>query len=81
MSYHHFKGVEGDEYGSFEVFEADEATCDTWAENFDEDDDVEFEPGWYWWACFPGCLPDSDFPNGPFASEELAIADALEIGE
>jgi len=34
-----------------------------------------YEPGWYWWACFPGCLPDSD-PIGPFASEELAIADA-----
>lgn len=33
------------------------------------------EPGWYWWACFPGCLPDSD-PIGPFATEEEALADA-----
>lgn len=24
--------------------------------------------GWYWWACFPGCLPDSD-PIGPFDTE------------
>ena len=33
--------------------------------------------GWYWWPCFPGCLPDSD-PIGPFATEEEAIADAQE---
>lgn len=31
--------------------------------------------GWYWWACFPGCLPDSD-PIGPFATEAEALADA-----
>jgi hypothetical protein len=33
------------------------------------------EPGWYWWACFPGCMPDGE-PNGPFETEEAAIADA-----
>ena len=32
-------------------------------------------PGWYWWACFPGCLPDGD-AVGPFATEAEAIADA-----
>ncbi len=31
--------------------------------------------GWYWWSCFPGCLPDSD-PFGPFATEAEALADA-----
>ena len=31
--------------------------------------------GWYWWACFPGCLPDSE-PMGPFETEALALADA-----
>ena len=31
--------------------------------------------GWYWQACFPGCLPDGD-PCGPFATEADAIADA-----
>ena len=43
-----------------------------------EDDETVFYrcgPGWYWWACFPGCMPDSE-PVGPFATEELAIADA-----
>jgi len=34
-----------------------------------------FEPGWYWWACFPGCLPDSA-PFGPFETEAEAEADA-----
>lgn len=33
------------------------------------------ESGWYWWACQPGCIPDSD-PIGPFGSEAEAIADA-----
>jgi hypothetical protein len=33
--------------------------------------------GWFWQACFPGCLPDSD-PVGPFATEAEALADARE---
>lgn len=33
--------------------------------------------GWYWQACFPGCLPDGD-PIGPFATEAEALADARE---
>lgn len=31
--------------------------------------------GFYWWSCFPGCLPDSD-PIGPFRSEAAALRDA-----
>jgi hypothetical protein len=31
--------------------------------------------GWYWWSCSPGCLPDGE-PNGPFVTEEEALADA-----
>lgn len=38
------------------------------------------EPGWYWWTCFPGCLPDSD-PIGPFATESDALADAQSDNE
>ena len=38
--------------------------------------DTEVDPGWYWWACFPGCMPDGD-PAGPFESEQHAIEDAL----
>ena len=33
--------------------------------------------GWYWWACCPGCLPDSE-AFGPFDTEEEAREDALE---
>ena len=32
--------------------------------------------GVYWWACFPGCLPDSE-ACGPFASGDEALEDAL----
>jgi hypothetical protein len=35
------------------------------------------EHGWYWWPCFPGCLPDGD-PIGPFDTEAAAITDARE---
>lgn len=31
--------------------------------------------GWYWWACFPGCLPNGE-PEGPFATAAEALADA-----
>lgn len=62
--YHTFPGGGG----SFEVF---------WNSG-DLESDVEGEPlptGWYWWSCFPGCMPDSD-PSGPFASSHAAWRDA-----
>ena len=37
-----------------------------------EPQDVE---GWYWQACFPGCLPDGE-PMGPFSTESEAMEDA-----
>ena len=40
------------------------------------DDEHAVKAGWYWWACFPGCMPDGD-PSGPFRTEEDAIADAI----
>lgn len=47
--------------GSFELF-------------YDEGGE-QLKRGWYWWACFPGCLPDGE-PNGPFDTREAALADA-----
>jgi hypothetical protein len=32
------------------------------------------QTGWYWQACFPGCLPDSE-PVGPFATKAECVAD------
>jgi hypothetical protein len=62
--YHKFTDPEGD-FGSFEVFFVGVLGAD----------DVHNGPGWYWWACFPGCLPDAD-PCGPFATSRKAYEDA-----
>ena len=43
----------------------------------DEHEHATSHVGYYWWPCFPGCLPDSD-PCGPFASASEALADARE---
>lgn len=64
MAYHRFTTDNGDKYGSFEVFHISKAEVYG-----------GLEDGWYWQAGFPGCLPDGD-PNGPFATEAEAIADA-----
>jgi hypothetical protein len=39
--------------------------------------ETDMSPGWYWWTCFPGCLPDSE-PIGPFNSHKEALAAAQE---
>lgn len=48
--------------GSFEVF-------------FDHKGHDPSLSGWYWWACFPGCLPDGD-QSGPHRTSYLAYVDA-----
>lgn len=59
-----------DQFGSFEVFQA----CDYYAESGCYEN--ELDPyGWYWWSCFPGCLPDGD-PVGPFDTSAEAYHDA-----
>lgn len=74
MAYHAFKDADGQEYGSFEVFWNDGTLR---AE--DDPDQPRLPDGWYWWACYPGCLPDGE-PIGPFETEADAIADAQEEG-
>ena len=32
------------------------------------------EGGWFYWYCFPGCMPEGD-PIGPFATAKLAVED------
>ncbi len=75
--YHRFHTeVTQEEYGSFEIF-WDDSDTGPWsdeARNFDGNGEP-VKPGWYWWACSPGCLPDGE-PSGPFASSRLALADA-----
>lgn len=41
---------------------------------YDEQNETFLEPGFYYWFCFPGCLPESG-PHGPFTSEDEARND------
>ena len=52
-----------------EVFHADGT------EAFPGPDGEALPVGFYWWACFPGCLPSSD-PMGPFPTADEAVDDA-----
>lgn len=38
-------------------------------------DEIGIKGGWFYWFCFPGCLPDSE-PFGPFDTRAEALADA-----
>ena len=74
MPYGQFIDEDGSKCGSYEVFYNDgsllsdgcsDECCGGWPE------------GWYWWARFPGCLPDGG-ALGPFDTEGEAENDALE---
>lgn len=52
-----------------EVFYNDPANGGLWH------DGEPLPAGWYFWFCFPGCLPDSD-PDGPYGTEAEALAKA-----
>jgi hypothetical protein len=51
---------------SVEVFYADAATARAFGGS----------AGWYWWECYPGCLPEGD-AYGPFPTSYRAYRDAL----
>ena len=80
--YHRFENPEtGERYGSFQVF-LDDADFAKLPRHRYRDYDIEgnpVKPGWYWWACFPGCLPDGD-AIGPFATPKDAYYDAINAG-
>lgn len=70
--YGNFVSDGGDRYGSFEVFWHDAGffSDDAEAEALRFGDDPP-AAGWYWWACFPGCMPDGE-PDGPYPTSEAA---------
>ena len=72
--YSQFKDENGNKYGSFEVFHVDARRA---KELNKLDGENQWRIGWYWWACFPGCLPDSD-AIGPFPTDQEAYNDAQE---
>lgn len=44
-------------------------------EVFYEGKNCETGAGYYWWPCFPGCMPDGE-AIGPFNSYQEALKDA-----
>jgi len=65
-----FVGYQTHNGTSFEVFHVDEEHVQHSA--------APTEPGWYWWPCQPGCLPDTDDgPDGPYATAEGAYLAAI----
>ena len=79
--FHQFHADETQEpHGSFQVFWDDSdipfGNDPQNARNYGSDGET-VKPGWYWWPCFPGCLPDGD-PIGPFASSRQAHKNADE---
>ena len=71
MSFYEFEGEHYTGYGSLETFHSARTGPDSghWVSG------ETVEPGWYWWPCFPGCLPDGD-AVGPFQTERDAVIDA-----
>tara|TARA_R100001530_G_scaffold91496_5_gene63556 strand:+ start:3135 stop:3389 length:255 start_codon:yes stop_codon:yes gene_type:complete len=62
-----------------EVFSVSELEVNYNLQNLDHADEHTItKAGWYWWSCFPGCLPDGE-AFGPFSTEAEAIADAQDI--
>ena len=54
------------------------ADPDTWmAESVKDGNDPAYCEGWYYWFCFPGCLPEGN-ASGPFDTEDLALSEARE---
>lgn len=65
-------------HGSFEIFwHAGKGPLGTANEDHEDNEDPSSPAGWYWWACFPGCMPDGE-PSGPFATSRQALQDADE---
>ena len=83
MSYYPFieETEEQGAYGSFQTLYLDTEDCKGWNEKHQteeqtDEDDTPYLVGYYWQAGFPGCMPDSEYPSGPFQTEDEAIQDA-----
>jgi hypothetical protein len=79
MSWHTFEAYDGSEYGSYEAFYLGNDGSTYGRHYLDSETGEPIVSGWYWWACFPGCLPDSE-PDGPYATEREAIEVARDFG-
>jgi hypothetical protein len=83
--YHSFVNESGEAYGSFEVYYisgttariAREAQRASGLDRRSGGDEPDARAGWYWHACFPGCMPDGE-PSGPYTSSRAAWRAARE---
>jgi hypothetical protein len=72
--------------GEFEVAESiATADSDTWCPSCEREALCRLpkhpaKTAWWYWSCFPGCLPDSN-AHGPFATEQEALEDAQQYAE
>ncbi len=55
-----------------------EVWCHDGSDDITDDEGEPMPAGFYWWSCFPGCLPDSE-PFGPYDTEAEALADAQDL--
>lgn len=75
MAYYQFTDPEdpaAESWGSCEVFYVDYNEALMYSQT---NQSFCTSPGFYWWPCHPGCLPDGE-PVGPFDTEAEAMADA-----
>lgn len=74
------RALEATALPNIEVFYVDERTAKLARQRVEFADTELSEPGWYYWPCFPGCLPDGP-AIGPFDTEQLAIEDCTNSTE
>lgn len=56
-----------------EIFHINEQQCDREIDPFS----VGWSgPGWYWWSCSPGCIPDGE-AYGPFNTKRECAIDGM----
>jgi len=65
---------------NLEIFYSDSKDQEPDTAFWSEEDNTPLGSGYYYWFCFPGCLPDSD-PFGPFLTYLEAELDSIEIFE
>ena len=76
MYYHNAGDEERWPVKSLEVFYVNETEVLYNLQNMDHADEYTItKAGWYYWSCYPGCLPDTE-ATGPFETEVGALGEA-----
>lgn len=62
----------------FKLASMNSKVCESMLDAMVEEEGIE--GGWFWWSCFPGCMPDGP-ASGPFKTHAEALAEAQENAE